>query len=55
VATRGSILYFIVAELAQIDPMYQYSLFAFTRLFNEIITNSQKSDDIDQRLAVLIE
>ena len=26
VATRGSILYFVVADLANVDPMYQYSL-----------------------------
>jgi len=25
-ATRGSVLYFVVAQLADIDPMYQYSL-----------------------------
>ncbi|RHY32534.1 hypothetical protein DYB32_002465 [Aphanomyces invadans] len=34
VATRGSILYFVVAQLAMIDPMYQYSLPYFQRLFN---------------------
>ena len=26
VATRGSVMYFVVASLAEIDPMYQYSL-----------------------------
>ena len=26
VATRGSVMYFVVASLAEIDPMYQFSL-----------------------------
>ena len=26
VATRGSVIYFVVANLALVDPMYQYSL-----------------------------
>ena len=34
VATRGSILYFVIADLAGIDPMYQYSLSYVKRLFN---------------------
>lgn len=32
-ATRGSILYFVIADLAAISPMYQFSLPYFTRLF----------------------
>ncbi len=37
VAERGSILYFVIADLAGIDPMYQYSLSYFLRLFVIII------------------
>lgn len=33
VATRGSVLYFVVANLAVIDPMYQFSL----KYFNQVI------------------
>ena len=33
IAERGSILYFVIADLAGIDPMYQYSLSYFLRLF----------------------
>lgn len=33
VANRGSILYFVIADLANIDPMYQYSLDFFSKLF----------------------
>ncbi len=32
-ATRGSILYFVVADLSLISPMYQFSLPYFTRMF----------------------
>ena len=32
VATRGSVLYFVVANLAIIDPMYQFSL----KYFNQV-------------------
>ena len=31
VATRGSVLYFVVANLAEIDPMYQFSLKYFNQ------------------------
>lgn len=33
VATRGSVLYFVVAQLSEIDPMYQYSL----KYFNQVL------------------
>lgn len=32
VATRGAVLYFAVAQLANIDPMYQFSL----KYFNQV-------------------
>ena len=32
VATRGSVMYFVVASLAEIDPMYQYSLKYFKQV-----------------------
>jgi len=32
VASRGSVLYFVVAQLAELDPMYQYSLKYFTQV-----------------------
>lgn len=36
VATRGSVLYFVVAQLAEIDPMYQYSLKYFSQVSKKI-------------------
>lgn len=37
VAIRGSILYFVIADLAGIDPMYQNSLAYVKTLFNTAI------------------
>jgi dynein heavy chain len=54
VAVRGSILYFVIADLAMIDPMYQYSLSYFTRLFSLIIETSKKSDIFEERLSILL-
>jgi len=44
VARRGSVLYFVVADLALIDPMYQYSLEYFSKLFNKRLEKSARSD-----------
>jgi dynein heavy chain len=37
VAARSSLLYFLINDLSQIDPMYQFSLAYFSKLFNNII------------------
>lgn len=54
VSRRGSVLYFVVADLANIDPMYQYSLEFFTKLFVMRLEKSEKSTDLDQRLQILL-
>jgi hypothetical protein len=43
-ATRGSVLYFVIADMAMVDSMYQYSLPAFTRLYNLRMDRSKKSE-----------
>jgi len=55
VAIRGSILYFVIADLAGIDPMYQYSLAYIKRLFNTAIEKSPKAKVLDERLNILID
>ena len=55
IATRGSILYFVVADMGLVDPMYQYSLDFFSKLFNLRLVKSTKSDDLNTRLMILIE
>jgi dynein heavy chain, axonemal len=54
VAAKGSIMYFVVADLGLIDPMYQFSLRYFTQLFNVTIENSEKSTDLEKRLEILL-
>lgn len=55
VATRGSVMYFVVANLAEVDPMYQYSLKYFKQLFNQCIETSEKSRDLARRLQILLD
>jgi len=52
-ANRGSILYFVIADLALIGPMYQYSLTFFNRMFNYCIDASEKHEDVSTRLSIL--
>jgi dynein heavy chain len=52
-AFQGSILYFCIANLAEVDPMYQYSLQWYTSLFVYSINNSEKVEDVQERLKIL--
>ena len=54
VATRGSIIYFVIADMAQIDPMYQYSLQYYQALFNLCLKNSEPCEDQAKRLEIII-
>lgn len=53
VAIRGSIIYFAIASLALVDPMYQYSLQFYQKLFVMRLENSTKSDVLEERLDIL--
>ncbi|TPX36228.1 hypothetical protein SmJEL517_g01545 [Synchytrium microbalum] len=53
VAIRGSVLYFTVADLAEIDIMYQFSLSFFKAVFCLCIKESEKQPDLQQRISVL--
>lgn len=37
VATRGSVMYFVVASMAEVDTMYQYSLKYFKQVMYELL------------------
>ena len=50
VALRTSGLFFCISDLANIDPMYQYSLVFFIQLFTISISESKKSDVIEERI-----
>jgi hypothetical protein len=54
-AYRASILYFLIADLARVDPMYQFSLDAYVQLFNISLEKSAKSDDLQERIKSLNE
>ncbi|XP_025927284.1 dynein heavy chain 1, axonemal [Apteryx rowi] len=50
VAVRTQILYFCVSDLANVDPMYQYSLEWFLNIFLTGITNSERADTLKERI-----
>lgn len=50
VSKHSAILFFCITDLANIDPMYQYSLIWFINLYNNSIINSTKSEVLEQRL-----
>ncbi|XP_050419254.2 dynein axonemal heavy chain 7, partial [Patella vulgata] len=53
IAIHSTILFFSIADLANIEPMYQYSLTWFINLFVMSIENAERSDDLTQRLSNL--
>ncbi|RLN71959.1 hypothetical protein BBJ28_00009780 [Nothophytophthora sp. Chile5] len=53
VAIRGALLFFIIADLAEIDPMYQFSLQYFTRLFNVSLQEAPAAKELSDRLESL--
>ncbi|TPX60044.1 hypothetical protein PhCBS80983_g02063 [Powellomyces hirtus] len=53
IATYSSLLFFCIADLANIEPMYQYSLTWYINLFVHTIGTSEKSADLEARLATL--
>uniref|UniRef100_A0A8D0LD43 Dynein axonemal heavy chain 7 n=1 Tax=Sphenodon punctatus TaxID=8508 RepID=A0A8D0LD43_SPHPU len=53
ISVHSSILFFSIADLANIEPMYQYSLIWFINLFIMSIDHSEKSDVLQIRLKIL--
>ena len=52
IAVHSSILFFSIADLANIEPMYQYSLTWFINLFIMSIDNSEKNDEVEKRFNI---
>lgn len=55
VAARSSLLYFLLNDLWQIHPMYQYSLNAFKVVFKNAINKAEASEEIKERVNSLID
>ncbi|OAJ39728.1 hypothetical protein BDEG_23556 [Batrachochytrium dendrobatidis JEL423] len=53
IAKHSSGLFFCIADLSNIEPMYQYSLNWYISLFVNSIETSEKTTDIAQRLEIL--
>ncbi|XP_076766493.1 dynein heavy chain 3, axonemal [Xylocopa sonorina] len=50
VSEHGSVLFFCISELTNIDPMYQYSLSWFIHLYEMSIANSEQSKSLTKRI-----
>ncbi|XP_073817376.1 dynein beta chain, ciliary-like [Musca autumnalis] len=52
---RASIIYFILNDLFKINPIYQFSLKAFTVVFSNAIMKAQSSEKLKERVENLID
>ncbi|KAI4493643.1 hypothetical protein M0804_001819 [Polistes exclamans] len=55
IATRGSVLYFLICDMANVNSMYQTSLVQFLERFDISIARSEKSPVIQKRINYVIE
>ncbi|XP_071671247.1 dynein axonemal heavy chain 3 isoform X2 [Patagioenas fasciata] len=50
VAVHSAVVFFCISDLANIEPMYQYSLVWFINLYVQSIAKSEKSEDLGERI-----
>jgi dynein heavy chain len=55
VATRGSVMYFLIVECSQINPMYQVSLLQFLELFDISMAEAEAGNSVQLRCKNIIE
>lgn len=53
-AKNGANVYFLIQALKTVNYMYQFDLPTFLSLFNQTLQGSGSSDDVDQRLSILV-
>uniref|UniRef100_A0ABM5FM48 Dynein axonemal heavy chain 9 isoform X2 n=1 Tax=Pogona vitticeps TaxID=103695 RepID=A0ABM5FM48_9SAUR len=54
-AARASLLYFIMNDLSTIHPMYQFSLKAFSVVFQKAVAKASPDENLKERVANLID
>lgn len=54
-AAKGAVLFFVVTSLAEIDPMYQFSLRYFSHIFCSVIETEHAQMESEERLAFLMQ
>ncbi|XP_013396327.1 dynein beta chain, ciliary isoform X2 [Lingula anatina] len=54
-AARASLLYFIMNDIFKIHPMYQFSLKAFSVVFEKAIERAEPAEEVKQRVLNLID
>ncbi|XP_048221904.1 LOW QUALITY PROTEIN: dynein axonemal heavy chain 9 [Perognathus longimembris pacificus] len=54
-AARASLLYFIMNDLSKIHPMYQFSLKAFSIIFQKAVERATPNENVKERVANLID
>ncbi|KAF6265404.1 dynein heavy chain 6 [Scenedesmus sp. NREL 46B-D3] len=54
VAQVVSALFFVISELAAVEPMYQYSLAWFVSLFEDTLAKADKARDLGKRIDSLV-
>ncbi|XP_016078231.1 PREDICTED: dynein heavy chain 3, axonemal [Miniopterus natalensis] len=55
VAVHSATVFFCISDLANIEPMYQYSLTWFINLYTHSLAHSGKSEDLELRIEYIIE
>ncbi|XP_022817840.1 dynein beta chain, ciliary-like [Spodoptera litura] len=54
-AARASLLYFILNDLYKIDPMYQFSLKAYSVVFKDALAKAGQAPELEQRVFNLLD
>lgn len=55
VAVHSAAIFFCISDLANIEPMYQYSLTWFINLYVHSLAHSRKSEELELRIEYIIE
>ncbi|XP_014652699.1 PREDICTED: dynein heavy chain 3, axonemal [Ceratotherium simum simum] len=55
VAVHSATIFFCISDLANIEPMYQYSLTWFINLYVHSLAHSKKSEELELRIEYIIE